>query len=196
MKLSSLQKDIIIGTVLGDGYLQKTGEKNSRLKLEHGINQKEYLFWKVKNLPQFFQGAPKYLERIHPITGRTYKYWRHQSQSGPFLGRLRKIFYRDGRKIIPENIVNFLTPRSIAVWYMDDGYYYPRDRCSYLYLGNVIRENAQRVAQTLNSKFNLNCRVLAKKKGFAIYFPPSEAIKLKSMIKDYIIDLFKYKLPS
>ena len=115
MKLSSIQKDILIGTILGDAYLQKTGEKNARLRLEHGINQKEYLFWKVKNLQQFFQGKPKYLERIHPANGRTYRYWRHQSQSGPFLGKLRKIFYLDNRKIIPVNIERFLTPRSIAV---------------------------------------------------------------------------------
>jgi hypothetical protein len=196
MKISSIQKEILIGTVLGDGFLQKTGEKNARLRLEHGIQQKEYLFWKVKHLQQFFQGTPKYLERIHPISGQTYRYWRHQSQSGPFLGKIRKIFYRNGIKQIPENIEKLLTPRSIAVWYMDDGYYYARDRCSYLYLGNVVKEDAQKVIDALQFKFNLNCRVLAKKKGFAVYFPSSEAIKLKAIIKNYVIDLFKYKLPS
>lgn len=196
MKISSVQKDILIGTVLGDGYLQKTGEKNARLRLEHGAAQKEYLLWKVKNLQQFFQGAPKYLERVHPISGQTYKYWRHQSQSGPFLGKLRKLFYRDSIKKIPENIEKLLTPRSIAVWYMDDGYYYARDKCSYLYLGNVMREDAQRVCEALQTKFNLNCRTLVKKKGFAVYFPPSEVIKLKFLLSNYIIDLFKYKFPS
>lgn len=196
MKLSSNQKDILIGTILGDAYLQKTGEKNARLRLEHGINQKDYLFWKVKKLAQFFQGKPTYIERIHPLNGRTYKYWRHQSQSGPFLGKLRKLFYRNGTKKIPENIEKLLTPQSIAVWYMDDGYYYARDRCSYLYLGNVMREDAQRICEVFRAKFNLKCRVLAKKKGFAVYFPPSEVIKLKSLLNSYIIDLFKYKFPS
>lgn len=196
MKISSIQRDILNGTILGDGYLQKTGEKNARLRLEHGVAQKEYLFWKVKNLQQFFQGTPKYLERIHPISGQTYKYWRHQSQSGPFLGKLRKLFYQDGTKKIPENIEKLLTPRSIAVWYMDDGYYYARDRCSYLYLGNVMREDARRVCEALQSKFNLNCKVLTKKKGFAVYFPPSGIVKLKSLLNNYIIDLFKYKFPS
>ena len=102
MKLSSIQRDILIGTVLGDAYLQKTGKKNARLRLEHGADQKEYLFWKVKNLQQFFQGKPKYLERIHPISKQTYKYWRHQSQSMPFLGKLQRIFYKNGAKSIPE----------------------------------------------------------------------------------------------
>lgn len=196
MRISSVQKDILFGTILGDAYLQKTGKRNARLRLEHGVSQKEYLFWKVENLQQFFQGKPKYLEKIHPITGRTYKYWRHQSQSGPFLGKLRKIFYRDGRKIIPEDIERFLTPRSIAVWYMDDGYYYPRDKCSYIYLGNVAGMEAERASLVLDRKFGLKTRVLVKKKGFALYFPAQEVEKLKLLIEPYVIDLFRYKLPS
>jgi hypothetical protein len=196
MKVSSMQKDILFGTILGDAYLQKTGEKNARLRLEHGAGQKDYLFWKVNNLSQFFQGKPKYLERVHPITKRTYQYWRHQSQSTPLFGKLRKIFYQDGRKIIPQNIEEFMTPRSIAVWYMDDGYYYERDHCSYLYLGNVEKEEAELIQDAFAKKFNLIVRILAKKKGFAVYFPPQEVGKLKEIIQYYVLDEFKYKLPS
>lgn len=196
MRISSIQKDILIGTILGDGYLQKTGEKNARLRLEHGARQKEYLFWKVKNLQRFFQGKPKYLERVHPITKRTYQYWRHQSQSTPLLGGLRKIFYIEGRKIIPENLDTLITARALAVWYMDDGYYYRRDKCSYLYLGNVTRKEADYLVSIFDRKFQLKTRVLPKKKGFALYFPRREAIKLKSLIQDYLLEQFKYKLPS
>ena len=195
MNVASFQKDILIGTILGDAYLQKTGEKNARLRLEHGAKQKEYLFWKVSNLQQFFQGKPKYLERVHPRTHKTYMYWRHQSQTTPFLGKLRKMFYPDGKKVIPEDIEKFLNARSIAVWYMDDGYYYQRDRCAYIYLGNVTREAAERISHVFNKKFQLATRVLAKKKGFAIYFPPSEVIKLKRLLDHHILNQFKYKLP-
>lgn len=196
MEIPRIQRDILIGTVLGDAYLQKTGEKNARLRLEHGAKQKEYLFWKVNNLRQFFQGKPKYLERMHPITKRTYQYWRHQSQSTPVLGKLRKIFYPEGKKRIPDGIQKLLTPRSVAVWYMDDGYYYARDRCAYIYLGNVQREEAERVQRAFDKKFDITTRVLVKKKGFAIYFSPREAIKLKSLIQNDMLNYFKYKLPS
>jgi len=197
MKLSSLQRDILVGTILGDAFLQKTGERNARLRLEQGAKQKSYLLWKVRNLSQLFQGKPKYLERIHPITRRTYEYWRHQSQSMPELGALRRIFYPGGRKAIPENLEDFLrSPMVFAVWYMDDGYYYPRDRVSYLYLGNVTRSEAEIASRALKMRYNLYGRVLAKKKGFAIYFSPSETKKLSSLIRGYMIDQFRYKLPS
>lgn len=196
LSLSKEQKTILFGIILGDGYLQKTGAKNARLRLEHGKDQKEYLLWKIQRLKKLFQGKPKYLERIHPITKRKYCYWRHQSQSTPYLGKLRSIFYLDGKKKIPEDLEKYLTKLSLAVWYMDDGYYYLRDRCGYLYLGNVSQKDAETVVQVLLEKFNLATRVKSKKKGYAIYFSPQETQKLKNLIKGYILPQFNYKLPS
>ena len=194
--LSKKQESVLFGTILGDGYLQKTGKNNARLRLEHGAKQKEYLFWKVENLKNLFQGKPKYLERVHPKTKRKYCYWRHQSQSTPYLGKIRKIFYPESKKIIPKNLGKYLTPIALAVWYMDDGYYYLRDKCSYLYLGNVTKKEAEIVNQIFIKKFDFLTRVKQKKKGYVIYFPPKEVHKLKQIIKGYIISYFNYKLPS
>jgi len=196
ISLSREQKLILFGIILGDGYLQSTGRKNARLRLEHGGVQKEYLLWKVEKLGRFFQGKPKHLERIHPISKRRYSYWRYQSQSTPYLGKLRKIFYPDGRKKIPEDLEKYLTPLTLTVWYMDDGYYYLRDRCSYLYLGNVSKKEADIVAQVLLKKFNISTRIKQKKKGYVIYFSPKETQKLKKLIKSHIFYKFNYKLPS
>jgi len=196
ISLSREQKLILFGIILGDGYLQKTGKKNARLRLEHGARQKEYLLWKVKKLEKLFQGNPKYLERIHPISRKKYSYWRHQSQSTPYLGKLRRIFYPDEKKRIPKELEKYISPLMLAVWYMDDGYYYPRDHCSYLYLGNVRLEEAKNVFRVLLEKFNILTRVLRKKKGYAIYFSPKETKKLKNLIKGHILTQFNYKLPS
>lgn len=185
--LSKEQKSILFGIILGDGFLQKTGEKNARLRLEHGKSQKEYLLWKVKNLQPFFQGRAKYLERIHPLSKKKYCYWRHQSQSTPFLGKLRKIFYPEGKKIIPQDLEKYLAPFTLAVWYMDDGYYYLKDRNAYLYLGNVSQKEADIAVNTLKIKFDLSTHWLRKKKGYAIYFSPQEVKKLKTLIKGYIL---------
>jgi len=196
ISLSREQKSILFGIILGDGYLQKTGKKNARLRLEHGERQKEYLLWKVRKLGKFFQGKAKYLERIHPITKKKYCYWRHQSQSTPYLGKLRKIFCPEGKKKIPEKLEKYLTPLTLTVWYMDDGYYYLRDRCSYLYLGNVSEKEAKIVTRVLSEKFIIAARVKQKKKGYAIYFSPEETQKLKNLIKGHMLSQFKYKLPS
>lgn len=193
---SKEQKSILFGTILGDGYLQRTGKKNARLCLEQGCEQKEYLLWKVKKLGKFFQGKAKCLQRIHPISKQKYCYWRHQSQSTPYLGKIRNIFYPEGNKIIPKGLEKYLTPITLAVWYMDDGYYYERDRCSYLYLGNVKEDEAKVAVRALLKKFDIATRLKKKKKGYALYFSPNETHKLRKIIKGHVLTQFNYKLPS
>lgn len=197
IKLSLTQKQIIYGTVLGDGYLQKTGKNNARLRLEHSNKQKEYLFWKANQFKKLFQGRPKYIERIHPKTKRKYCYWRYQSNTLPVLGKIRKIFYPQGNKTIPEDLDKYLSLLTLAVWYMDDGYYSKRDNSSYLYLGRVSKNEAEIVSKAIHKVFKLPNTILDKKrKGYVIYFSPKIMIKLMGLIKKYMIPQFDYKFPS
>lgn len=187
---------MLIGTVLGDGFLQKTGAKNARLRLEHGGKQKEYLFWKAAQFPRLFQGKPLYLERKHPHSGSVYKYWRQQSNATPELGKWRALFYPEGKKRIPNALMKLLTePLALAVWYMDDGYYYDRDQVSYLYLGRVTKEEAQIARDALEKNFNIISRIYdKKKKGFALYISRKETIHMHNIIRKYVLPIFNYKL--
>lgn len=186
---------IIVGTVLGDGFLQKTGAKNARLRLEHSNKQKDYLLWKMQSLPRLFQGKPKYLSRIHPKTKRTYHYVRAQSNTSPEIGRLRDVFYKNGKKTIPIDFEKYLNELVLAIWYMDDGYYYKKDKNSFIYLGKLNQDEANIMSNVLNSKFNIKTKIYDKKnKGLVLYFSVSETKKMHNIIKQYIIPLFQYKL--
>lgn len=196
MRLTKKQTAVLIGTVLGDAFLQKTGGKNARLRLEHSEKQKQYLFWKAEVFPRLFQGKPTYITRVHPKTGRTYAYWRWQSNASPALGAWHRIFYRDGKKEIPETLEKILTePLALAVWYMDDGYYYARDRNSYLYLGRVSKKEASIAQHAILKNFGIRARVYDKKaKGFALYFSVAETKKLHKLIGHLLLPEFAYKL--
>ena len=196
MKLTKKQTAVLIGTVLGDAFLQKTGEKNARLRFEHSDTQKRYLFWKAEIFPRLFQGKPTYMTRVHPKTGSTYAYWRAQSNASPELGAWRNVFYRNGQKKIPHILGEILTePVAFAVWYMDDGYYYARDRNSYLYLGRVSRREAQTAQRAILNNFSIRARVYDKKtKGFALYFSVAETKKMHKLIGTFMLPEFAYKL--
>jgi hypothetical protein len=196
MKLNKHEKAAVIGMILGDGYLQKTGEKNARLRLEHGAKQKAYLLWKSMLLQRFFQGKPTMLTRVHPITKRSYDYARHQSSSSPELGKLRKIFYPEGKKSIPQDLEKFLiSPLTLAIWHMDDGYYDQKDND--IYLGNVSKREAEVARDAIQKKFSLESSVIDKKiKGFVLYFSPRIAQKFSQLIKKYILPEMAYKIPS
>jgi len=196
MNLTRRQQAILVGTLLGDACLQKTGEKNARLRLEQGEKQKEYLFWKTKQFPKLFNKAPGYIERTHPKTKKTYAYWRAQSHSSPVLGSWHTLFYKDGAKYFPKDLAELLTlPLSLAVWYMDDGYYSLKERHSFIYLGRVSRSEAEIAKEAIKINFNLLPRVYDKKqKGFALFFSVAETKKLHKLIESEMIDSMTYKL--
>ena len=196
MKFTARQRAILAGTILGDGYVQKTGEKNARLRFEHGEKQKEYILWKGKQFPKLFNGAPKRVMRVHPSTKKTYIYWRWQSNSTPELGYWHAQFYPKGKKRIPEDLAKMIQDSlALAVWYMDDGYYSQIQKHSFLYLGRVFRHEADIAARAINENFGLAARVYDKKnKGFALFFPVAETKKLHALIKSGMLPIFTYKL--
>ena len=197
MNINREQESGLIGMVLGDAYLQKTGARNARLRLEHRADHSEYLVWKTRLLPKLFQGNPVFLKRIHPDTGRTYSYVRQQSNSSPYLGKIQRLFYSDGRKKIPDTLEKWLkSDIGFAIWFYDDGYYYVRDRSLYLYLGTVSRGEAEIASKTLRANFNLETTIADKgKKGFALYFPSRERDKVRKLLSKYPVPVMAYKIP-
>jgi|SRR3989344_5137735 len=196
MELTKQQTDVLVGTILGDGFLQKTGEKNARLRLEHSQKQKDYVLWKGNIFGRLFQGKPNHLERVHPKSLAMYSYCRWQSDASPAFGKWRKYFYPDGKKIIPSDLGNFLkSPISLAVWYMDDGYFNKIDRNSFIYLGRVTRVEAEILQLAIENNFGILATIYDKKnKGFALFFNASETKKLQSLISPFIIESLRYKL--
>lgn len=193
--MTSKQKAVIIGSILGDGFLQKTGKNNARLRLEHGFSQKEYLIWKYQILGNFFRSKPITLERKNPVFGKTYQYIRAQSYSGSEFGKFHSLFYQDKLKVIPEQITNLLkNPLSLAVWFMDDGYYYPRDKMAYIYLPKYDQISINNLLSALNYNFNLFPALKIKKRGeYVLIFSVKETNKLLSLITGFLIPTMVYK---
>ena len=46
MSLTNLQFEVIVGTLLGDGRLDKPSNGNARLQVRHSIKQLEYVVFK------------------------------------------------------------------------------------------------------------------------------------------------------
>lgn len=195
--MSKRQYDIILGTVMGDAYIQLTGKKNARLRLEHSEKQKDYLFWKWRELKNWMQDKPKKIIRYHPKWKKNYIYYRCQSHSSPVFGKLRKLFYLDNRKIIPDNFEKIFKSRlSLAVWFMDDGYYYHRDKTAYIYLSKFSEQETKKIFQVLDKHFGLKPKLEVKKSNnFDFKFPTQETKKLINLIQEEVISSMRYKLP-
>lgn len=195
--MTKQQRSVIIGSILGDGFLQRTGKKNARLRFEHSLKQKEYLVWKCQVLAELFQSKPKILKRKNPAYGKTYQYVRAQSYSDAELGEFLRLFYHDCKKVIPDNINKLLKdPLSLAVWFMDDGYYYARDKMAYIYLPKYDQTSMTSLLLALQINFNLFPSLKIKKRGeYVLIFSVKETGKLVRLIQRYLIPSMAYKSP-
>lgn len=194
--MTQRQKNALIGIILGDAYLQTTGKQNARIRLEHSISQEEYLLWKMSIFPEYFQKKVEVLERFNSVWNKKYTYSRAQSTSSPEFGKMQRLFYTSLRKVIPTTFKSiFKDPLSLAIWFMDDGYYYHRDKMAYIYIPNYDETSISNLLDSLSENFNLLPSLKKKKKGLVLVFSVKETKKLMETIKKFIIPSMSSKIP-
>ncbi|MDB5265191.1 MAG: homing endonuclease [Parcubacteria group bacterium] len=184
--LTQLQRSIIIGTILGDGYLRiVSGRKGALLEVNHALSQKEYVDWKYTMLKPLCKSGPK----IRATNGTRVAY-RFTTRQHPEITALHQSFYGEGKKSIPDNLV--LDPIMLAVWFMDDG---SRCRASDVYLNTqqfslIDQEQLRAMLLTLGIESSLNkdkeySRIRIKKSSIPLLF---------ELISPYVISSMTYKL--
>jgi hypothetical protein len=174
-KLNSREREILIGMVLGDAFVEESKTGLARVEVNHSLKQKEYLYWKFRELKRWVRANP-------------YKIEYEDKRSGNF--------YRGKRKIIPKDIEKILTsPLSLAVWYMDDGK--KRPDCCGAYLDTIWckKEEQRRLIKCLKNNFGVETRMHWNGDGYHLYIPASSIERFRSLIEKYIIPSMRYKLP-
>lgn len=192
-KISVRQKQIIVGKLLGDGQLETVNGRTYRLKIEHSIKQKDYVDWLYQELKDFTSSAPKI--KLQKVQGQEYnKIWFNTRYSGS-LRFYAKQFYRNGRKVVPKLIYRWLTPLSLAVWFMDDG-----SIKSALHKARIIntqsfdKESVKRLINVLKKKFGLECKMRKQKEGYQIMILAEFADRFAKIIKNFVHPSMQYKL--
>lgn len=112
-KLTRLQKEVLFGILLGDASLQ-WNEKKTLCRLRFTQKDKEYCMHIYEIFREFVNTPPQQNKK----TG----VWYFNSLLSPvFRFYCHQFYTKDGVKKIPRLIHRWLTPRTIAYWYMDDG---------------------------------------------------------------------------
>lgn len=60
-RVSTRERDIILGTLLGDGHLAML-KSGARLEINHSEKQKAHVFWKYKELSRMVLASPHHIE--------------------------------------------------------------------------------------------------------------------------------------
>lgn len=188
---------VMVGLLLGDGYLNNRSGEGARMAVKQSIVHKEYLF----SIYEFFykRGYCTSLEpRLYARTlkGKNIKYFGYEFNTFTFrsLVWLQKLFYKNGKKVVPSNISELITPLALAVWLSDDGGW----------VGSGIRiaansftlEEVELLSEVLSNKFDLDCTIqkISLKDKYSIYIKKISILKLRSLILPQLHPTMHHKL--
>ena len=113
--LSTIQRSIVVGSLLGDGHVHKSGHvqtRNANFTCSQCNDRKEYLEWKHEIMLPFSRPIYNMIkEKAVMFDTVCYK----------AFNEYYDLFIKDCVKIVPLNIIDYLDELALAVWYQDDG---------------------------------------------------------------------------
>lgn len=188
-------RDVIIGTVLGDGCLERNGA-NVRLRVDHSFFQKQWVDWKFRELSELRPSPPRVVRRLDERTGQTHVNYRFSTMTTERLNQFFDLFYRHGvAKSIPESVDTLIkSPLVLAVWYMDDGGRRSDCRSGYLNTNAYLSRDVQTLRDALQTNFGISTRTHYAASKPRIYIPASQFVKFCDLIRPHVIDQMMYKL--
>lgn len=193
VKLPENLKEILVGLMLGDGFIQSRGESgNARLFFEQGIIHKDYLYHLFNLFKPFCSTEPK--EYIHKVKGKSYSGLAFKTLSLACFEELHKIFYIGGKKVVPGNIQELLTPLVLAYWICDDGSWLIRDRYVVLCTDGFRLEDVDLLVNALNDKFDLKCNRYQQGAYYRIKIPPYSIPDLQDLVAPHIPPMMRHRI--
>ncbi|MCL5432367.1 MAG: hypothetical protein M1484_04765 [Patescibacteria group bacterium] len=190
--LTARQREILIGTLLGDGHLEKNGQY-TRLRVDHYDKHKAYVFWLAQEFLPFSLKPRRILER-DKRNGKIYSRWHFSTRSLPIFDEFRELFYSEKKKIISRSLINMVSPLALAIWYMDDGFKRKDSRGFYLCTSSFTIEEQDLLQEILRKRFDLGTKIHFQHQLGRIFIPSASAVRFNTLVKPYVLPVFNYKL--
>ena len=192
-RLNDLQREIIRGSLLGDGNLSRTRLKESlgvRFRLGHGLRQKKYLLWKtefLKNIPHStFETKKAVFSDFTPLVE---------------LHPMRTSMYRDKHKYLSPEFLAAITPLSLAIWYQDDGCLTIRNKAGSkgrigICVQAIASESRVELQRLLKDRFDIEARLhlVGARKQATLSFDQRNTEKFVQLIRFYVHPSMRYKM--
>ena len=91
VEVSTREHEIVVGTILGDGHLVRL-KQDARLEINHSDKQKDYVFWKHRELSRWTSARPHRITISDKRWSATYGQWRFKTKTDPVFTGLHSLF--------------------------------------------------------------------------------------------------------
>ena len=187
--------------ILSDACMYKKSN-HALIKFEQGYIQEEFLIHLFSLFKSYcFMVEPgKRIDLYGERKGLIKSFW-FKTFSFYSFDEIWNLFYIKSNdkaiKTIQEGLIlNHLTDRGLAYWIIGDGSLQKDRKTMILHTQSYTKTENLILSRELNEKFGFRSEViLHKKKYFVIKFNSKDAITLHNLIKPYIIESMKYKIP-
>ena len=199
LKLTSSQKEILFGSLLGDLYLQTQNKgKTYRMRVQQNYEDHgDYVVHLFGIFKDFCSSLPDKVIRIKNNTTDL----RFQTRGHIEFVEFAKMFYTNNtpkEKKLPsyELVYKWLTPLAIRYWYMDDGTIdgaNPRG-CSFS-THNFSNQETEMLIDILKEKYQLIAKSRINKEKKIVIISAKSCEKFNSLILPNTIESMYYKIP-
>lgn len=188
---------VVFGSLLGDSHAERHSTGNgTRISFTQEAIHKEYLLWLhnlISNMGYCTPNIPKIQTRLG-IGGKLRYIHRFHSFTYSSFNWIYDLWYVNGVKSVPKNIVDFITPLAIAIWIMDDG---GRVGKGLKFATNCFSyEDCLLLSKILFDKYNLHTSVQSAgvKNQYILYVFKESMPALREIVRPYIVSSMLYKL--
>jgi len=196
-------KDMLVGVILGDAHIKRIGLDKAFISFEQSKKKLDYLNYllsltKKEGLPLMDEVVREYSREDHRY-GITNNSGYFRTKSIEELKPIAELFLDEsGNKIIPSNIAEHLTPRSLAFWIMDDGQQVKRGGVT-LCTDSFKTDEISILREALKTNFNLDTSIHMKKSRSEsiyerIYIKKDGFEELKPILIPHMHESMLYKL--
>ena len=205
--LNEEQKDIILGTLLGDSTMGlRKGLPLYSIKFEQSITQMNYINHLAEKFADFCGSPPqtRWVDIQRTRQSIWFRTYRHNSLI--FFFNLFYVIEKDpktgksfSRKVVSKNIGKFLNERVLAYWFMDDGTFHQDqygNRQYYFSTQGFTKEDCQRLCDALDSRFQIKANVQKDKNYWRLYIRRESKELFVKSISPYLLSDFFYKISS
>jgi len=193
-KFNNYQYSVVIGLLLSDGWISYSTKfsKTPRLGFKQSLNKFNYLFLVFSILSPFCNSLPSIVTSKNKNLSLSYAV-NFFTRSLPCIIDLHLLFYKNNKKVIPQNIYNLLDPIALAHWIMGDGQ--RRDYGLVLCTDSFSIAEVVRLENVLILRYDLICTIRTNKIGqYRIYISAKSMDKLISILLPYMDNSMLYKL--
>lgn len=205
--LTRRQIEILCGSLMGDAGKMSS----SSAKFKHTESQKDYVLWLYKEFENIAsKNSLKYEENVDYRSETVNKFYRFYTMANSDVEKILSMFYikRNGEpvKIVTKEILDLLTPISVATWYMDDGKIDHHHRSSadnsaeiILCTDSFTLEEHNLIVDWFKEKWGIETEIKEQlkdngsiKRRIRIRYTDND--KFLSLVSPYVLPVFHYKI--